>query len=76
MPKIAVSPNVKFDPEAELTFKKGEVESEANMTKIYKQMQKDGGFDVRPKDDQNFEFQLDPTAMRNWSFVGEENLYN
>jgi len=46
-----VNSNVKLDPEAELTFKKGEIESEANMASVYKQMQKDGGLNVRPKDE-------------------------
>ena len=38
MPKIAVNTNIKVSPEAELTFKKGEIESENVMGKLYKQM--------------------------------------
>lgn len=53
MPKIHVNTNFKFNPEAEMTFKKGEIESENNMNKVYKQLQKEGSLDVQAKDEKN-----------------------
>jgi len=54
MPKIEVNKDLKFNPEAEQAFKKGEAASEATMNKLYKQMKKDGGYEeVKAKDESN-----------------------
>lgn len=73
MPKIAVN-HIKFTADAEQTFRKGEMESEANMLKVYKQLQTNQGLEVRPKDSKNQEFQENPKDLRNWSFCGVEDL--
>lgn len=57
-------------------FRRGEMESEANMLKVYKQINQGNGLEVRPKDQKNQEFQDNPKDLRNWSFCGEENLNN
>lgn len=54
MPKIEVNKDLKYNPEAEQAFKKGEAASEATMNKLYKQMKKDGGYEeVKAKDESN-----------------------
>ena len=58
MPKIQVN-QIKFNQDSEQVFRKGEMESEANMLKVYKQISA-SGLDVRPKDSKNQEFQDNP----------------
>lgn len=74
MPKIEVNTNFRVNPEAEQFFKKGEIESEANMDKLYAMIKSDGGVGVRAKDAKNEEFHADPKDLRNWSFIGEDSL--